>query len=223
MDFSILQKSPLFYGMTTEDIPEVLASIAFSLRKYNEGALVSQSGEKVPGLLIVVQGVVKGEMMDFTGKVIKIEDIPAPGIIAPAFIFGNRNTFPVNVTAVSDTTLLLIEKNNFLSFLKKNEKILVNYLNLISNRSQFLSDKIRFLNFRTIKGKLAHYILQKTYPDKNELVLELTQGELADFFGVARPSIARVMGELETKGLLLTRGKSIRILDRKGLSELASE
>lgn len=223
MDFSILQKSPLFSGMTTGEIPEVLASVNFILRKYNEGSLVSQSGEKVPGLLIVIRGVVKGEMIDFTGKIIKIEDIPAPGIIAPAFIFGNRNTFPVNVTAVSDTTLLLIEKNNFLSFLKKNDKILINYLNLISNRSQFLSDKIRFLNFKTIKEKLAQYILQKTDPDKNELVLDLTQGELADFFGVTRPSIARVIGELEGKGFLLTRGRSIRILNRKGLSELGSE
>ncbi len=33
----------------------------------------------------------------------------------------------------------------------KNNIILVNFLDMISNRSQFLSEKIKFLTFKTIK------------------------------------------------------------------------
>jgi CRP-like cAMP-binding protein len=170
--------------------------------------------------MVVINGVVKGEMVDFTGRVIKIEDIPAPGALASAFMFGNRNRFPVNVIAVSDGELLMIEKSEFLGLLMKNHIILVNFLDMISNRSQFLSEKIKFLNFKTIKGKLAHYILQKAGKERSSVKLDLTQNELADFFGVARPSVARALGDLEEAGYIEAQGKSILIIDKKGLSEL---
>ena len=59
--------------------------------------------------MIVIGGTVKGEMVDYSGRVIKIEDIPAPGALASAFIFGSRNRFPVNVVALTDTSLMIIE------------------------------------------------------------------------------------------------------------------
>jgi CRP-like cAMP-binding protein len=209
--------------MSLEEISNVVSATPHRFRSYQSGALISLSGDQVNNFMLVLEGVVKGEMVDFTGRVIKIEDIYAPGALASAFIFGNRNRFPVNVIAVSNAKILIIEKSEFLTFLRKNDRILLNFLDIISNRSQFLSEKIKFLNFKTIKGKLAQYILHKAGNDKNEFVLDRTQNDLADFFGVARPSIARVIGELEEKGLLLIKGKRVKILDKKGLSELASE
>jgi CRP-like cAMP-binding protein len=162
-------------------------------------------------------------MVDYAGRVIKIEDIPAPGALAPAFMFGNRNRFPVNVVAVAAVELLFIEKSDFLKLLMRNDTALVNFLDMISNRSQFLSEKIKFLNFKTIKGKLAHYILQKSGTAGNVLSLGMTQTDLADFFGVARPSVARALGDLETEGYIEAKGKNIKILDKKGLAELTTD
>jgi CRP-like cAMP-binding protein len=173
--------------------------------------------------MMVVNGMVKGEMIDFSGRIIKIEDIPAPGAIASAFIFGSRNRFPVNVVAVIDTELLIIDKPEFLKFLKGNEIILANFLDMISNRSQFLSEKIKFLNFKTIRGKLAQYILLSAGADKSEVTLKMTQNEMAEYFGVARPSIARVISELESEGIISTKGKYIKILDKRRLTELTIE
>jgi len=36
--------------------------------------------------MIVIMGIVKGEMVDYAGRVIKIEDIPAPGLSQLHFI-----------------------------------------------------------------------------------------------------------------------------------------
>ena len=93
-------------------------------------------------------------------------------------------------------------------------------MDMISNRSQFLSEKIKFLNFKTIKGKLANYILQKAGNDGLSVTLGMTQSDLADFFGVARPSVARALGDLEEEGYIEAKGKNIKIIDRKGLSDL---
>jgi CRP-like cAMP-binding protein len=223
MDFNQLALCPLFNGISTEEIASILTFVPYRIRKYKTGSLVSQSGEPVNSLMIVTNGTVKGEMVDDAGRVIKIEDIPAPGSLATAFIFGNKNRFPVNVAAISDVEILSIEKPDFLKLLMANDRVLVNFLNMISNRSQFLSEKIKFLNFKTIKGKLAHYILQKAGNEKISFSLDLTQNDLADFFGVARPSVSRALGELEQDGLIEASGKKIRILDKKRLAGLSAE
>jgi len=223
MDYSLLLKAPIFNNLSIKEIERLLSAITHRIRKFRAGSFIAQSGEMVDSLMIVLNGVVKGEMVDYAGRIIKIEDIPAPGALASAFMFGDRNRFPVNVIAVSETELLIIEKSEFLKLLMKNDKILINFLDMISNRSQFLSEKIKFLNFKTIKGKLAQFILQRAGDNTSEIVLKMTQNDLADFFGVARPSVARALGEMEEEGLIEAKGKNIKILDRKQLGLLMSE
>jgi CRP-like cAMP-binding protein len=220
MDYSILSSGPLFKGITPSDIESILLSVSYRIKKFQSGSMICMSGDQVNSLMIVISGVVKGEMVDYAGRVIKIEDIPAPGALAPAFMFGNKNRFPVNVIAISSVEILLIEKSDFLKLLMRNDSVLVNFLDMISNRSQFLSEKIKFLNFKTIKGKLAHYILQKTVTEGNILSLGIKQTDLADFFGVTRPSVARALGDLEAEGYIEAKGKNIKIIDKKGLAEL---
>jgi CRP/FNR family transcriptional regulator, dissimilatory nitrate respiration regulator len=222
MDYSILSGSPLFRGLTPDETEAILSDIPLRVRKFREGTLIAQSGEVVSSLMIVLKGVLKGEMVDYAGRVIRIEDIPAPGALASAFVFGNRNLFPVNVMAVTGGELLIIEKEDFLKLLMLKGTVLVNFLNMISNRSQFLSEKIKFLNFKTIRGKLAHYILQRA-GSKTSFILDMTQNELAEYFGVARPSVGRAMGELEHEGYIEAKGKKITIIDRDGLAELISD
>jgi CRP-like cAMP-binding protein len=220
MDYSVLSDCPLFKGMTPEEVEDILALVPYHVRKFQSGSMISQSGEIVESLMIVMNGTVKGEMVDYAGRVIKIEDIPAPGALAAAFIFGNKNRFPVNVMAVSEGELLMISKSDFLRLLMKYDKILLNFLDMISSRSQFLSEKIKFLNFTTIKGKLAFFILQKSGMKSELITLGMTQSDLADFFGVARPSIARALGEMEDEGYIEAKGKTIKIIDKEGLAEL---
>ncbi len=223
MDYSVLLKAPLFSGMALKEIMLVISETPYRVRNYKPGTMISQSGEPVNAFMMVIGGTVKGEMVDFSGRVIKIEDISASGALASAFIFGSRNKFPVNVVAITDTTLLVIEKHDFVKFLKGNDKLLTNFLDMISNRSQFLTEKIKFLNFKTIRGKFAQYILQAAGPEKSEIRLSMSQNELSEYFGVARPSIARVIGEMEDEGIIITKGKTLTIIDKKRLTELTLE
>jgi CRP-like cAMP-binding protein len=220
MDYELLLKSTLFKGLDIQQIKSILGSVPHRLKKFKAGNLIAQSGEPVNKLMLVTSGIVKGEMTDYAGRIIKIEDIPAPGALASAFMFGKRNRFPVNVIAITDTELLVVNKPDFLKLLMTNDKVLINFLDMVSNRSQFLSEKIKFLNFKTIKGKLAHYILQKAGKEGTVVKLDMTQNDLADFFGVARPSVARALGELKEEGYLWVERKIIRILDKDRLAKL---
>ncbi|MCU0361945.1 MAG: Crp/Fnr family transcriptional regulator [Bacteroidales bacterium] len=223
MDYKVLEGAPLFKGMDAGEIANILEATNFRIRRFTAGTMIAGSGDVVASLYLVVTGTVKGEMVDYAGRVIKIEDIPAPGALAAAFIFGSANRFPVNVMALSDGELLVIEKPEFLRVLEADERLLVNFLNMISNRSQFLSEKIKFLNFKTIKGKLAYFILQKSDAGGEIINTGMTQSDLADFFGVTRPSIARALGEMEEAGYISAKGRIVRILDRSALTTLTSD
>jgi CRP-like cAMP-binding protein len=104
--------------------------------------------------------------------------------------------------------------------LQHSQVVLKNYLNAISSRTQFLSNKIRFLSFKTIREKLANYILNNIKKDSNVFILNQSQTELADFFGVTRPSLARALAEMGKEGILHTERREITILDKEKLNKL---
>jgi CRP-like cAMP-binding protein len=98
--------------------------------------------------------------------------------------------------------------------------LLRNYLNSISSRAQFLSQKLHFLSFKTIKAKVAHFLLQQAGDKFHSVELKNTQQQLADLFGVTRPSLARVFSEMQKEGLISISAKTVTLPDKAKLSEL---
>ncbi len=215
----LLGECTLFRGMSSAEISSVLSGHLGRVKSYSSGVLIAQAGEELRFLHILLQGSVMGEMVDYTGKVIKIEDIIPTRPLAPAFLFGKQNRYPVNITAVEDALLLSIPRDRFLIILQQSEKVLVNFINIVSSRGQFLSNKIKFLSFTTIKGKLAQYLLDLTAQNGSQsFTLPHSQSQLSELFGVARPSIGRTIGELKQEGILRTEGKRVEILDQAKLT-----
>lgn len=217
--YTNIEKCILFNGLTNDQINELLLSISYKEKSYKKSEVIANSQDEVRALLIVVEGSVRGEMVDFSGKTIKIEDIESPRMLAPAFLFGKNNYYPVDIVANEACVILTIPKESFLQLLQENVRVLSNYLNSISNRAQFLSNKIKFLSFQTIKGKIAHYLLQLMKLKNSEtFTMTKSQNELSEMFGVARPSFSRALRELDSDGLIKAEGKNISILNKTKLS-----
>lgn len=216
-----LTQSPIFKGLTAKQLEEILSTTHHSFRSYHKDQLIVNRDETVRYLYIIVEGRVIGEMADFSGKILKIEEMCAPMPIGHAFLFGERNRFPVNVVALDSCKLLLIPRSDFLALMQRNTTILCNYLNSISNRAQFLSNKLWFLSFRSIKEKIAQYLLALARSEnRTTLLLPKTHRELAEFFGVTRPSLARVLAELEQEGIIAVNRREVIILNRNKLLDI---
>ena len=220
IDYSILVKSPLFNGIPEEECRELFSKIHYQVRKFGKDAIVVQGGEEVTHLFVVLYGSVRGEMIDYSGKTVKIEDIEAPRPLAAAFLFGKENKFPVTVTANKKAELMAIPVAEFLKLLQLNTRLLRNYLNSISTRAQFLSQKLHFLSFKTIKEKVAHFLLQQAGDRFHSFELKNTQQQLAELFGVTRPSLARVLGEMQNDNLIKIEKKTVTLIDKQGLNSL---
>lgn len=210
----ILLKSPIFKGIDQESIRELLQTSNYKIQTYERNELVVSRGTLCNHFYIVISGSVRADIVDDSGKVIKIDTINTGDYLAPAFLFAERNRFPVDVTATEQTEIMAIGKDSFVRILQLNAIVLTNFLRIISNRSQFLSQKLMFHMFRTIKSKLAAFILEHSENgSRKEITLKETQQELADFFGVSRPALARGLAELAEEGVIESRNKTIHIIN----------
>jgi len=221
MKFPILNRSPLFEGLNESDIETLLATVNYRIRFYPAGAVAVLAGEEISSVMIVLSGSMKGEMTDLAGRTIKIEDVNPPQALASAFIFGTGAQYPVNITANIDSELLIIGKADYLALMKSDNRILSNYLTVVCTKALFLSSRLRFLSFNTIKGKFAHYLSSLPGAASGRVIVDRTQRELSEFFGVTRPSLARAIGEMERDGLISVERRLVRLLDFRGLSRLS--
>ncbi|HOZ29520.1 MAG TPA: Crp/Fnr family transcriptional regulator [Bacteroidales bacterium] len=217
----ILTKCALFSGIEDAEIKKIFDGIFYQTKEYVSGDIVAYQDEKVEFLMIVLEGVVRGEMVDASRKVIVIEEIESPRPLAPAFVFGMNNLYPVNIVAQTETKIVKIPKAEFVKMMQRSDKLLINYMNNVSGRAQFLSQKLKFLSFHSIKGKFAYYILNLAKNNnRNFVTLPLSQEKLAELFGVTRPSLARAIREMHNDGLIRAEAKNIQILNTYELYEL---
>ena len=216
-----LVNNPLFRGITPERLFADLEEISFHTRSYKKGEILAQQGAVCNRLVILTKGSVRGEMIDYSGRLIKVEDIAAPRAIAPLFLFGEENRYPVEVTANEPTEVIELPKSSVLSLFRKNEQFLENYMNLSANYARTLSDKLFFMSFKTIRQKLASYLL-RLYKQQQQthITLDRSQQELSDYFGVSRPSLARELAHMQEDGLLIADRKHITILQKEQLLRL---
>ncbi|MDR2949083.1 MAG: Crp/Fnr family transcriptional regulator [Prevotella sp.] len=215
-----LLKCDLFSFINEGEIIDILDRLNVKETKFLKGDILAMQDEPCNRLIILTSGSVKAEMTDPSGKVVKVEDISAPSPLAILFLFGVNNRFPVQATAREDVTALVIPKSSVLKMLQMNEHILENYLNISAIYASKLSKKLHFMSFRTIRQKIALYLLDLMKEGDFLVEMDRTQNSLAEFFGVSRPSLAREMYNMQEDGLIEVNRKHIRILDKHKLIQL---
>ena len=219
--YPILLNSPLFRGLTIDELDALMQTVNHQIRQFRSGELLAQAGEDVDKAILLLQGRLQGEMVDFAGNSLKIEDLDPPQMVAAAFLFGPQNKFPVFLSAKTDGRIMVILKMDFTLMLSLEPRVMVNYLNIVSAKAQFLSGKITFLSLKTIKEKIAFYLLQKARSAQNMQVnIDQTQTALADLFGVTRPSLTRSVLEMEKHGILEWSKDKVSIRDLKKLNQI---
>ena len=209
----ILKETVVFNGIDEKTIKNILEKNKYEIKKYSPDESIAFRGDEVKGLYIILKGTLTTEMLTEEGNVIKIEELVPSDVIASAFIFGKKNSFPVDLNAKDEAEILFIERKEFLKILFSKEKILENFLNEVSNKTQLLTSKIwNSFNNKTIKKKFCDYVKKN---QKNNLFSIQNLGALAEYFGVERPSLSRVLSDLVKDEKLERIGRNkYKILDK---------
>ena len=139
MEIHTLLKMPPFQGITEEELLSLILAPEHARRQCKPADFIAMQGEAYRSLFILCCGSVRTQMVSAEGKQLTIETLKAPQLLAPAFVFASENRFPVNIEAKEKCEILVINKNIFLEFLHQHPAVMRNFLQLVSDRTLFLS------------------------------------------------------------------------------------
>ena len=200
--YNTIIKINLFKGFNINEIENLLKKIRFQIKSYKKNESIFFRGDPIKHITILLEGTSKGEMHKFNGDTIIIDYMKPNQIIASAFIFGDIQTFPVDLVSMESSKFLFLDKKDFLEVMLDNKRLLTNFIDEISNKGQLLSQRIWF-NFinKTINEKVLSYISEN---QKNGIIMfKPNISELSKRFEVTRPSLSREISLLCNKGILI--------------------
>ena len=213
----LFEKLTIFRRINQKEIMAFLANFNIVKKSVLKNETILMQGDNYENLYILIEGECYGEITDVTGRTVKIEAFSPPVELATAVLFADKNIMPGSVIAKTNCYFAIIKKQDLLLYCTQNKQFLQNFLSLVSNKFLFLSHKLSFLSFKTIKVKLARYILSLPCNPDGSRKFEQTLEELADYFSVLRPSLSRVLGQLEQQNIIRRKGKILKILDQNKL------
>lgn len=203
--------TPVFLHLSEDKLRKFIEDTPHTLRSYESHDFIAMQGDPCRSIYLLYNGEVRTTMSGPEGKQVTMEDLVAPILLAPAFVFATVNRFPVNVTATTPCEVLLIHKENFVELMRHEPIVMQNFLRIISDRSYKLSQKIGSFALRGLKSRVAAYLCNQGGIHN--------QQEVSERLGVARPSLSRVLAELAEEGCITFEKRKVLIVDRSGLEK----
>lgn len=210
---------PLCSSIPIEEQESFLRDVRYSVRHYGKGEMIVMQGMRYDALYILIRGEVVTEMADEKGDFMKVEQIKAPHPMATGFLFATDNRSPVTAVCTVDSSVIVIPKDNVYFLLREYESFMMAFLLYISNKIAFLSEKLRLVSLRTIRAKIAYYLLKESEGRKS-FSLKTSKESMAQLFGVSRPALVKVMMEMADEGLIGVNRRDICIHDRAALQRM---
>ena len=214
----VLQKCPLFAGMSTLSIDLALGNISYQIINFAPRDVYTLAGMPCRFADIVLSGSLICRMVSLSGKQVEVTRRRPGNLIAPAFIFAKNNSMPVSVETDSEVTLLRMTPQTLKKLIDDDADIRMNYIRSLSNIDVFLTHKMKVLSLFTVREKVAYLLLERA-GEQNSNTIRLTRSrqEIADSFGIQKFSLLRVLSEFEKEGVIRVDGKTIEIIDRSRL------
>ncbi|MBS4956070.1 MAG: Crp/Fnr family transcriptional regulator [Clostridium sp.] len=215
-----IKKNQLFIGLSDESIKNVLKEIKYYIKTYSKGEIIANEDDECRSLSLVLAGTVEIQRLYSNGKYIVLSRIFEGDVFGEALVFSKSKTYPATVIALSECKVLFINKSDVLKICSNEEKILENFVSLLSDKVFILNSKIKSISFKSIRQKVINYILNEVKKQKdNSIILKNTKEEIAALLGIPRPSLSRELINLRDMNYIEFNRKKITILDIESLEE----
>lgn len=220
----ILEHTDLFKELGFQNIENLFTKGSYYIKNYKKNSVIYFQNEKCTTLDIVIKGIVSIQNIDDKGNYISISDFTIGNEIGGNLLFSRNNFYPMMVLSKTDVTILHLKKELILKLCQSNTDFLTNFLQSLADKTLILSDKIKTLSLKSIRQCIIDFLIYESYAQKsNTIKLELTKKELAEKFGVQRPSLSRELNKMRKEGLIEYDAYSITILETSLLINFQSK
>ncbi|MHB8771596.1 MAG: Crp/Fnr family transcriptional regulator [Syntrophales bacterium] len=212
---------PLFAGLSKPQY-EALARIALR-RSCRKGEMIFSEGDAGTGFFVVLTGRVKIFKVSADGKE-QILHLFGPGeSFGEVSVFTGQG-FPADAMPAVQSTLLFFPRQAFSALIQKDPTLALNMIAQLSRRLMQFAGLIEDLSLKEVPGRLAKYLLFLSEKSAAGVMnLDVSKGQLASLLGTIPETLSRILARMNRQELIRSRGAQIRILNRRGLEEIALE
>ena len=201
--YEILTNSPFFNGLTAKEIKELLQTVNYKIVEYPAKEIYTLAGMPCKYADFILKGELISRMTGLSGKQVQIDRLKACVLIAPAFIFAKNNAMPVSVKTAQHTTIMRMMPSELKHLIDTNERIRMNFIQLLSSIDVFLTQKLRMLSLFTVREKVAYFLMKAAKEQQSRTIkLSNSRQEIADTFGIQKFSLLRCLSEFEDNGAI---------------------
>lgn len=217
-----MQALDLFQGVPTEKLRTLAERSRY--RTYKAGEMFIGETDPAHAFYVIVTGQVKLYKSSPEGKEQTLY------LLRPGDPFGMCtafaiDSFPANAMALEESGILMIPGPVMEVVATSEPRLLLNIIQILSDRLKESMLLIESLSLKEIPQRLASFLLhalnREGDRETDRLELTITQRELAKILGATPEALSRAVRKMSNAGILAMDGRTIRILDRGALEELA--
>jgi CRP/FNR family cyclic AMP-dependent transcriptional regulator len=209
----LLERVPLFSGLANEDL-EPLAEVAVP-RSFAGGVVVFREGDEGDTCYIVRSGRARAVREHSDGRSITLAHFREGDIFGELAMFEGEHR-SATVETIQDTEVLAIFAGDMRRLVERRPALAVKLIAALGRRLRHTNERLARQSFHTVPGRVASALAQLVAAARaddvsdGEVLITLTQADLAKLAGSSRESVSRFLAVLERAGIITQgRGKLI--------------
>lgn len=221
---SLFERHPLFHSLTAPELDDLLAH-ARVVRHPARASLFTR-GDPGGQMIAVVSGRVRISLTGPDGHELILNVIEAGQLFGEIAMLDGRDR-TADATIIEPTELLVIDRRDFLPFLKRHPEVSVRLLLTLCERMRTTTDQIEDIFLLPVDVRLAKKLLQiaaargQSAAGGMRIGARLSQREIGGMLGVSRESINKHLAAWQKAGWVSIAGGAITLLNQAALARLA--
>ena len=200
--YDSLQSSPLFQGLTSDNLLQIIGQTKFSFHKITAGDTIKDEGEKCNRLALVTSGQAKSiAHADDHGYSIE-ENVAAPYMLQPECVFGLHTHYTRTFIATKTCDTVEIDKNDLMRISDEFIIFRMNLINYISALSQKATRKLWHPTPADARGRIVYFIKQHCLSPTGPKTMRIKMTRLAQETGTGRRAVSEALNAMQDENLL---------------------
>ena len=215
----ILFGTPLFRGVTREDIAAMLICLRAEARAYDKGEYIRREGDPAGTIGVVLDGGVQIQQEDYYGTRTILRDAGPGQSFGEGYACAGVERLPVSVVCRVDSAVLFFRTERIFTVGNACEfhQILVeNLLRIVAEKNVFMNNRLCSISHKTTREKLLAFLLDESRKNNaDSFTIQMNRQELADYLGVERSAMSAELGRMRREGLIETDRNFFRLTRQK--------
>jgi len=188
---------------------------------YPKGEIIYEEGNNSNFIYLIRKGVVKNFKFDHDGKELTTNLYKEDDLFGYTS-FTQNIPYQESATAIQDTELVGVSKQELKEVLDNNHKITLELIQLLTDNLSGAREQLLDMAYSSVNRKTAHTILKfaEKLHNKSGDPIRISRNDLASVAGIATETLIRTLSSFKKEGLIEIEARNIKILDINKLQQI---